>query len=58
MAQWDADELEVAVVEAGGCAAAMRSLEEWAYHPQRQAIAAEPLIDWSEAPSSRAGGYP
>ena len=50
VAQWDADELELAVVEAGGCAAAMRSLEEWAHHPQGQAIAAEALIDWSEAP--------
>jgi len=49
-AQWDADELEAAVVEAGGCAAAMRSLEAWAHHPQGQAIAAEALIDWSEAP--------
>jgi len=28
----------------------MRSLEEWAHHPQGQAIAAEALIDWSEAP--------
>jgi crotonobetainyl-CoA:carnitine CoA-transferase CaiB-like acyl-CoA transferase len=50
VAQWDADELEAAVVEGGGCAAAMRSLEEWAHHPQGQAIAGEPLIDWSEAP--------
>jgi len=43
------------VVEAGGCAAAMRSLEEWAHHPQGQAIAAEPLIDWSEAPILASG---
>src|SRR5262252_10823581 len=50
VAQWDADELEAAVVEAGGGAAAMRSLEEWAHHPQGQAIAAEPLIHWSETP--------
>src|ERR1700746_1782642 len=55
VAQWDADELEAAVVEAGGCAAAMRSLEEWAPHPQGQAIAAEPLIDWSEAPILASG---
>jgi len=55
VAQWDADELEAAVVEAGGCAAAMRSLEEWAHHPQGQAIAAEPLIDWSEAPILASG---
>jgi CoA-transferase family III len=44
--EWDADKLETAVVEAGGCAAAMWSLEEWAEHPQGQAIAGEPLIHW------------
>jgi crotonobetainyl-CoA:carnitine CoA-transferase CaiB-like acyl-CoA transferase len=53
--QWEADELEAAVVEAGGCAAVMRSLEEWAHHPQGQAIAAEPLIHWSEAPMLPSG---
>jgi hypothetical protein len=39
VAQWEANELEGAVVEAGGCAAAMRSLEEWAHYPQGQTIA-------------------
>jgi hypothetical protein len=53
VAQWEADKLETAVVEAGGCAAAMRSLEAWANHPQGQAIAAEPLIHWSQAPILR-----
>ena len=33
----------------------MRSLEEWAHHPQGQAIAVEPLIDWSEAPILASG---
>jgi hypothetical protein len=58
VAQWEADELEAAVVEAGGCAAAMRSLEEWAHHPQGRAIAAEPLIHWSEAPILPNGKLP
>lgn len=45
---WNAEELETAIVEAGGVAAAMRSAEAWAAHPQGRAVAAEPLINWSE----------
>ena len=41
---WQADALESAVVQAGGCAAAMRSVAAWAAHPQGQAVAAEPLL--------------
>ena len=41
---WRADELEGAVVAAGGCAAAMRDLAAWHAHPQGAAVAAEPLI--------------
>ncbi len=44
VAAWDKRELETAVVEAGGCAAQMRSAEEWSRHPQGQAVAAEPLV--------------
>lgn len=47
VAGWKADDLESAVVAAGGCAAAMRTLDEWATHPQGAAVAAEPLIAWS-----------
>jgi hypothetical protein len=43
-AAWPADALERAVVSAGGCAAAMRTMQEWANHPQGCAVAAEPLI--------------
>ena len=43
---WKKDELETAVVAAGGCAAVMRSLEEWETHGQGKAVASEPLIDW------------
>jgi hypothetical protein len=42
---WRAEVLESAVIEAGGCAAAMHSAAEWAAHPQGQAVAAEPLLD-------------
>ncbi len=38
-------ELETAVVDAGGCAAAMRSLDAWSVHPQGAAVAKEPLAD-------------
>ena len=54
---WRVDELEAAVVAAGGCAAAMRSLTAWTDHPQGRAVAAEPLVfhDRREA-SARADG--
>ena len=43
---WRADELETAIARAGGVAAMMRTADEWAAHPQGQAVAQEPLIDW------------
>jgi crotonobetainyl-CoA:carnitine CoA-transferase CaiB-like acyl-CoA transferase len=41
---WKKHDLETAIVEAGGCAAEMRSTAEWAEHPQGRAVAAEPLV--------------
>lgn len=46
VAEWQADALEAAIVAAGGCAAALRGLSDWAAHPQGRAVAAEPLVDW------------
>ncbi|MGB0849286.1 MAG: CoA transferase [Thiolinea sp.] len=46
--QWRADELEQAIVEQGGCAAAMRSMAGWAQHRQGQAVSAEPLVNITE----------
>jgi CoA-transferase family III len=43
VASWTKGDLETAIVEAGGCAAEMRSAGDWAQHPQGRAIAAEPL---------------
>ena len=43
VAGWAKGDLERAIVEAGGCAAEMRSVSEWAEHPQGRAIATEPL---------------
>jgi crotonobetainyl-CoA:carnitine CoA-transferase CaiB-like acyl-CoA transferase len=47
VAAWGGEELEGAVVSAGGCAAVMRSADEWARHPQGRALATEPLVAWS-----------
>ena len=46
VAQWRAQPLESAIIEAGGCAAAMRTEEEWSRHPAGAAVSAEPLIAW------------
>ena len=45
VAAWQAEALETAVVDEGGCAAVMRSPAEWAKHPQGAAVAREPLVD-------------
>jgi hypothetical protein len=45
---WQKDALEAAVVQAGGCAAAMRDLASWSAHPHGQAVASEPLA-WIDA---------
>ncbi|MEO1562628.1 MAG: CoA transferase [Pseudomonadota bacterium] len=48
VAQWGKTELETAIVLAGGAAAAMHSMKDWAAHPQGKAILQEPLIHWRE----------
>lgn len=40
----DASELESAVVAAGGCAAALRTRQQWASHPAGRAVVATPLV--------------
>jgi hypothetical protein len=44
VAGWESGQLEAAIVEAGGCAAAMRSPAQWRAHPQGVALAAAPLV--------------
>ena len=41
---WDIHALEAAIVDKGGCAAAMRSLSDWASHPQGLAVRQQPLV--------------
>ncbi|SFU54693.1 CoA-transferase family III [Methylobacterium sp. 174MFSha1.1] len=55
VAEWRADELEAAVVAAGGCAAAMRTAAAWAAHPQGAAVAAEPLVAWEAGGAGESG---
>ncbi|MEZ4553690.1 MAG: CoA transferase [Dehalococcoidia bacterium] len=45
-ARWDAVALETAVVEAGGCAAAMHSEAQWNAAEAGRAVRSEPLIHW------------
>ena len=52
VATWSSDALEDAIVSAGGCAARLRSADEWATHPQGRAVAAEPLMLW-DMPAAR-----
>lgn len=52
VASWYVHDLETAIVEAGGCAAEMRSLDAWRAHPQGRAVAAEPLIHVETMPGT------
>lgn len=54
VASWRGEALEAAVVGQGGCAALMRSAEEWRAHPQGRAVATEPLIAITTAPTRSA----
>lgn len=45
VAQWDAAELEEAIIQAGGAGGMVRTQAEWAAHPQAAAIAALPLLE-------------
>ncbi|WP_343553153.1 CoA transferase [Pantoea sp.] len=45
VAGWPAAKLEQAVIDAGGCAAQMRSEAQWLQHPQGLALQQEALID-------------
>ncbi len=58
VAPWSADRLEQEVVGQGGCAAAMRSLAEWAAHPQGAAVALEPLLAIAETDAAPRAVWP
>ena len=46
-------EVEQAVVDNNGCAAAMMSMEEWSEHPQGKAVKESPLIGWTSRPGDK-----
>lgn len=48
VSKWNKDELETAIVSAGGVAAALRTREEWRAHPQGRAVAQERLVAWTD----------
>src|SRR5215475_10977807 len=45
VARWDALELEEAIIAAKGAGGMVRTMDEWARHPQAAAIAALPLLE-------------
>jgi len=45
VAQWDALELEEAIIAANGAGGMVRTMDEWARHPQAAAIASLPLME-------------
>ncbi len=44
-ASWDGVALEDAIHATGGCAALVRSVDEWARHPHSAAVAGQPLLE-------------
>ena len=57
VAAWQGNELEDAIISAGGCAARLRSFAEWAGHPQGIAVAEEPLVIWDTPVAAMAGQW-
>ena len=49
---WTGEDLESAVVDAGGCAAVMRGAAEWSRRPQGSSVAGEPLVAWGAGEES------
>ena len=45
VSRWDALELEEAIITARGAGGMVRSMDEWAQHPQSAAVASLPLIE-------------
>jgi hypothetical protein len=50
---WDGDALEAAVVAGGGCAALLRSPDDWGSSPAGHAVREQPLISWTDLGSAQ-----
>ena len=58
VAQWNALELEEAIIAAKGAGGMARSIEEWAGHPHSAAVAALPLLEIEKIANSAAQPLP
>ncbi len=58
VAKWDALELEEAIIGAKGAGGMVRSMDEWAKHPQAAAVASLPLMEIVEIGDSPAERLP
>ena len=60
VAQWDAGELEEAIIAGKGAGGMVRAMEEWSRHPQAAAVASLPLMEivriGESAPEALPGG--
>ncbi|SDC62571.1 CoA-transferase family III [Sanguibacter gelidistatuariae] len=57
VATWQVDRLETVVVAAGGCAAAMHTLDEWEAGEPGRSVATEPLIAWEDTGPAPAASW-
>lgn len=58
VARWDALELEEAIIAAKGAGGMVRTMEEWARHPQGAAVATLPLMEITRIGDSPPVGLP
>jgi len=56
--RWNAFDFEQAAADAGLVVAALRSFEEWDAHPQGQAVALQPLLQWTRLGDARPRALP
>ena len=54
VSRWNAAGLETAIINAGGCAAILRSHDQWLAHPQGAAVAREPILEWLDGTTGEA----
>lgn len=55
---WDGENLELEIVNAGSVAAALRSTEQWQEHPQGKALSTEPLVTYGKQRTTNSRFYP
>ena len=58
VSKWDALELEEAIIAAGGAGGMVRSMHEWAQHPQAAAVASLPLMEITKIGDSPPEPFP